>query len=480
MNKAEKKNYIYNVIYRLSICLLPFFITPYIARVIGAEGVGLYSFSSTVALYFIMFAKLGLDNYGNRSIAACRDNEEERSKTFLAIYIMQIITSVFSILIYIFLVVNVFKDNQYIYWIQLLYVMSALFDVSWFFYGMEKFRITTIRSLISRMLIIVFVYSFVRTEDDLWIYALIMSASFLFEQLQLIPFIYKHVKITPLKKDDIISHIMPNIKLFIPLFALSIYNWMDKIMIGVMVGGTATVAFYTYAENIITLPKGIISALDTVMLPSISNLVANNHLEDAIKKMRNSIAFNIFLSCGFCFGIAGIAPTFVPWFLGKEFSPTIILTIQLAITIIPMSISSVIQVQYLIPFKKENIYIKAVALGALSNLILNLILIPWQGASGAVIATIVAESLVCIYLLINIRDVYPLRQLFKRLIPLIVCGFLEFAVIYLLSRLTINIIFLLFIQLLIGGIVYLAGYSFYLIYIRKEYSGLRDLINFIK
>ena len=62
MNSQEKKNYIYNVIYRLSICLLPLIVTPYIARILGANNVGLYAFSSTVACYFIMFAKLGLDN----------------------------------------------------------------------------------------------------------------------------------------------------------------------------------------------------------------------------------------------------------------------------------------------------------------------------------------------------------------------------------------------------------------------------------
>ena len=76
-------------------------------------------------------------------------------------------------------------------------------------------------------------------------------------------------------------------KLFLPLFALSIYNWMDKIMLGVIVKSTAVVAFYVYAENIINLPKGLLSALDTVMLPRISNLVANHHIEEGIQKMKS-------------------------------------------------------------------------------------------------------------------------------------------------------------------------------------------------
>lgn len=476
MNSKEKKNYIYNLIYRISIIILPLIVTPYIARILGAQQVGLYAFSSTVACYFIMLAKLGLDNYGNRSIASCRDDIEKRSKVFWGVFTIQIITSFLSILIYILLIITVF-NNQLIYWIQLLYVGSALFDFSWFFYGMEKFRITTIRSVLSRTLIIILVYVFVHSEKDLLIYAAVMSGCFLFEQLQLIPFLVGHLKRVSIKKEDVICHIAPNLKLFIPLLALSVYNWMDKLMIGVMMGSTAVVAFYTYAENIINLPKGILSALDTVMLPRISNLIANNKAEAGIHKMRKSIRFNSFISCALCFGIAGISPVFVPWFLGSEFEPTIILTMQLAIVIIPMGISNVVQTQYLIPFKKESVYIKGVTLGALTNLILNIILIRFYGASGAVIGTLIAELLVCIYQIEHIRDIYNFRQLGTMLMPFLICGLLEFIIIILLSFLSINILILLSIQVLIGGAVYLLGCSIYVIYISKEYSGIKEVLN---
>ena len=129
------------------------------------------------------------------------------------------------------------------------------------------------------------------------------------------------------------------------------------------------------------------------MLPRISNLIANNHSQEGIEKMQNSLRFNMFVSCALVFGIAGVAPTFIPLFLGPEYMATIPLTMQLAIVIIPMSITSVIQSHYLIPFKKENVYIKAVVIGALVNLLFNLILIPIYGAMGAIIGTLLANLL---------------------------------------------------------------------------------------
>lgn len=475
-----KKNYIYNVIYRLSICILPLVVTPYVARVLGAEQVGVYTFSSTVACYFIMFGKLGLDNYGNRSISACRENLDKRSRVFWGIYLIQIGTAVLSIFMYILLVLTAFKEDRIIYWMQLIYVISVLFDVSWFFYGMEKFRITMIRSLISRLLIIILVYIFVHSYRDLWIYTCIMSSCFLLEQMQLIPFMRRQVKWVPLKKEDIICHILPTIKLFIPLFALSIYNWLDKIMLGIIVKSTTVVAFYAYAENIINLPKGILSALDTVMLPRISNLVANNRIDESVQSMRNSIRFNSFICCALCFGIAGVSTSFIPWFFGSEYTPAILLTMELAMVMIPMSVANVVQTQYLIPFHREYIYIWAVALGALLNIILNLAFIPFYGASGAVIGTFGAELLVCIIQMFYIRHLFSFSKLIKMLLPFLLCGLLEFAAIYPLCYLPINTFLLLILQIITGVVVYLTGCGIYMVWIKKEFRSAGEIIKSLK
>lgn len=477
MNKDERMNYLYSVIYRMSICVLPLVVTSYIARVLGAENTGLYAFSSTVACYFIMFGKLGLDNYGSRTIASCKDDAQILSLAFFGIFVMQMITSILSISVYILLTVTVFKNNQIIYWLQLIYVGAILFDYSWFFYGLEKFKITTIRSLISRLLIIIGVFAFVKSKDDLPVYTGIMAACFLLEQLFLLPFLIGKVDRVRLRKEDIICHIAPNLKLFVPLLALSIYNWMDKIMLGAMLKSTAVVAFYTYAENIINLPKGILTALDTVMLPRISSLAAKSHKEEGIRKMLNSVRVNSFIACALAFGIAGLAPNFIPWFLGQEYRPSIILTMQLSAAIIPMSITNVIQTQYLIPFKKEKTYIKSVSLGALINFILNAVLIPLYGAAGAVIGTLAAETAVCIYLFTRIKNIMGFKELFSALCPYLLCGVLEFIVVYILLNLKIPAFLLLIIQVIAGGCIYVSSNLIFAIYIKKEYRNLKEIID---
>ena len=76
--KSIKMNFIYNLGYQVLTFLTPLITTPYLSRVLGAEKTGLYSFSYSIAYYFVLFAMLGLNNYGNREIAKVRDDIELR------------------------------------------------------------------------------------------------------------------------------------------------------------------------------------------------------------------------------------------------------------------------------------------------------------------------------------------------------------------------------------------------------------------
>lgn len=469
-----KGNYIYNIIYRLSICILPLVITPFSARVLGAEGVGLYSLSSAVACYFIMFGRLGLEHYGSRTIAVCKGDPQKMRRTFWSIYSMQCMTAVASCLLYILVIHLAFPGDILIYWMQGLYVLSALFDISWYFFGTEQFRTTTLRSLFIRGLIIAGMFLFVHTRDDLWLYTLIMSACFLLEQLLLFPFLFRQIKPIRVSWQEIKVHIKPNLKLFLPLAALSIYNWMDKLMLG-LICGNEPVAFYNYADSIINLPKGIVAALGTVMLPRLSRLAQKKDYAALSQTLRTSMRLIMLICCALCFGIAGVAPVFVPFFLGPGYSETVMLTIYLALVMIPMSIIDVIQTQYLIPFGKENVYLRSVLLGAGVNLLLNALFIPIMQSTGAVIGTFGAQLAVCIYQLIHIRSIYPLRQLYTAIWPFFLCGMAEFGIAWFLGNLGLSPLLSLVIQVCSAGFVYLL-LSFVMVkFVQKDLDNMLTL-----
>ena len=67
--KSIKKNYMYNLIYQILTLITPFITTPYLSRVLGANGVGTYSYIDSVCSYFVLFATLGLTTFGQREVS---------------------------------------------------------------------------------------------------------------------------------------------------------------------------------------------------------------------------------------------------------------------------------------------------------------------------------------------------------------------------------------------------------------------------
>lgn len=117
----------------------------------GAEKIGIYSYAYSIATYFGLFILLGLNNYGNRTIASVRDDKEKLSKTFCSIYAMQLIMSMIVIIIYIFYILFMSSDHL-MAWIQLIYLVSVSLDINWFFFGMEQFKLTVTRNTVIKLL----------------------------------------------------------------------------------------------------------------------------------------------------------------------------------------------------------------------------------------------------------------------------------------------------------------------------------------
>ena len=125
MSKSSvKKNFLYQMIYEITILILPFITSPYIARVIGAEGLGTYSYTYTIANYFVLFSMLGIKNYGNRAVAKNREDPEQLNKVFSGILFSHIIISLICSATYIFYALVIANNKTYAL-IQSLFVLKS-------------------------------------------------------------------------------------------------------------------------------------------------------------------------------------------------------------------------------------------------------------------------------------------------------------------------------------------------------------------
>lgn len=463
-----KKNLAFNITYQILVLFLPLVTSSYLARVVGADGIGRYSYTYSIALYFTYFTLLGLEKYGNRLIALTQNDRGARSTCFSEVYSMQAACFVLCFCVYI-VYAAFFASDRSIALIQTIFVLSSLFDINWFFFGMELFSKTVIRNAIVKVLTTVLILTTVRTSKDVGKYTLIMASGYLLSQLALWPYLPKYVDFKFARWANIKKHIIPNLTMFLPVIAVSVYKIMDKIMLGMM-ATKAVVGYYENAEKIINVPMAVITALGTVMLPRVTSLISQGKDSEAKRFLDLAIMVVTAFSVGACFGIIGIADLLSLWMWGENFAMSGTIMKYLAVTLVFLGIGNVVRTQFLIPYQYDRFYVVSAFLGAIVNAIINALLIPLWGAIGAAIGTVCAEVVVCLYQLLKVRQHLPLLRYAKGIVIYCIMGAIMFFAIKLIPDISSGFANLL-VHIIAGASVYLilAGPVLY----KTTFKGLR-------
>ena len=228
------------------------------------------------------------------------------------------------------------------------------------------------------------------------------------------------------------------------------------------------VGYYENAEKLITISLGIISSFSAVIMPKISNLISNKNYNEASKLFDVSMEFAMCIGIAIAFGIASISDKFIPLFFGNSFISSIKLSEILSISVPFICWACIIRVLYLIPYEKDKIYIKSVIIGALFNLICNLLLIPKIEIMGAVIGTLIAESSVAIYQTIKIRKNIKVKKYLKESIIFLLFGICMYSIVKFIGIYVESNILGITIQIIIGFIIYMSLALVYLIYSKNS------------
>lgn len=313
-----KKNYVYNLIYQLLIIILPLITTPYLSRVLGADGVGIYSYTLSITTYFVLFGSLGVAMYGQREIAYIRDEEEKKTQTFWEILFLRFITMLISLILFVFIFANGKSDYNLYYKILIIEIIANSLDISWFFQGLEEFKKTITRNIIVKIIGVICIFLFIKQAEHLWLYILIYVLSNLLGNLSLWLYLPKHLTKIRFKNLNIKKHIIPTITLFIPQIAMQVYLVLDKTMLGNILGDMSEVGNYEQSQKIIKTALTVVTALGTVVAPRIANVISNNNNKEVESYLENSFRFVWLLGFPIMMGLIAISRTLVPWFLGER------------------------------------------------------------------------------------------------------------------------------------------------------------------
>ena len=462
-NSSVSNNIIYNMAFQLFTTFIPVIITPYISRTLGLENNSIYSFVETVVTLIAIFGTIGTFLYGSRKVAYVRDNKYNLSKCTYEIIFLKLILLVPILLLYIIFFCITGKYKLY-FLISIITIISSSLEITWFFNGLEEFKLITIRNFIIKMCFVISLFLFVKTENDLTNYFWIVVINGFVSNICMYPLLKRYIY--PLKevnKLNVFSHLKESFVLFIPQSANYIYSYSDKIMLGLLTPTLTNVGIYDYAYRIVKMIISLLQSIGYALLSRIANLSSKND-EDGIKKYINlSIKFTLFLSLPMMFGLIGISKVFVPLYLGNEYIETSKVIYYLCPLVLITSLNSVLGVQLLLAVKKDVEYIRCTVLGAVINIALNFALIPKYVIIGACITSLLSEFVVLILETFYSYRFLHLKQIAYSFIRYFGCSIVILIICLIVSMFNVSNIIKLVLQVCFSVLFY-----FLLLYLLKD------------
>lgn len=415
-----KKNYLYSIFYQGLTYLTPLITIPYLSRILGPDGIGEISYIESIVAYFVLAANMGANTYGQREISYYQNDRKRRSTIFWNVKFFSLCMG--SLSVFMYLLWSVISKNSLLYVIISMNIVSAIVDVTWFYKGIENFKLIVIRNSLVKIVGVVLIFCVVKDRGDLYLYALIVVMTLFVGNASLWLKLPDYIDLISISELDPFSNTKKIISLFLPEIAITMYTVLDKTMLGSITGIMTENGYYEQAMKITRMVLAIITSMGSVVMPRIGALYGQGDNETAKKLVYTNYEFVWAIGIPLCFGMIGIADSFVPWFLGIEFEKVITLLHIVPLIILFVGISNVTGWQYLVPNKKEKIVTFTVFVGAVVNFILNLFMIRLFNSVGAAIASVIAELIVSIIQLIIVRKEINTWSILKKGIPYFVAA----------------------------------------------------------
>lgn len=469
--KSLKKNYIYNLIYQVLLIIVPIAVTPYITRVLLSDGIGKFSFTSSIVSYFGLMAAIGFNLYAPRVISKYRYDKHQQSISFWEISIIKLFTSILSLfLFYILVLLNVF-DIKYkkLLLIQSISIIAVVFDMSFLLQGNEEFGKIAFRNIIIKIFSIISIFLFVRDYNDVNIYTFIQVTTVLISNISLGVYLPKMIAKVKFKELHPMKHLKPMLLLFIPTIAISIYTSLDKTLIGLITKDDSLIGNYDNAEKLVKMCITLISSLVTVFIPRNSFLYAEGKIDELKNNMNILCKFVLLIGLPMMMGTFVVSSDFMPLYLGEEYgldNITNCITIMkiLSILIPVIGLGTVLGGALLVPIGLDSKYTICIVCGAIFNFVLNLLFIRLYGSVGAALSTVIAESLVTILMIHYSKNYLNLSFIIKTAWKPIIASIIMLVICGLETIYISNSILKIFI-VIISGVV---SYTFILILLKEK------------
>lgn len=428
MNKSNKKlksNIIYSGIFQILFFLAPIITTPYVARIFLPEQLGIYATTFSLATLFLQLANFGIPIYGVRVIAQSTDNN--RDSKFISLFFMQIMMTIITFIIYIGMVF-LFFDNKTYYVFQGLLILVSIFDVSWFYIGIEEIKKTIFRNILSKVITILLILFFVNSRDDFILYILINITGVLIGNITMILQLPQYLSINNMSIRFSRAMFISSLGLCIPQLMETFKNTVSRSLL-VFFSSYAAVGYFDQGTKIIVMINGIIFAASNALLPRLSSLVKDKKALELNKIINIFLRVNTFFSVFLISGVINVAEYFVPIFFGDGYENVVAVMIITSFSILLTSSSYFFGKGVLIAYSLDKFYRRTVFYSMITIGISNLIFAYFFAELGASFSLVISSAIQLSMSLYYLRKVVEVKKVIWSFLTALTLIFFNFIIV---------------------------------------------------
>ncbi|WEV48812.1 oligosaccharide flippase family protein [Acinetobacter sp. ESL0695] len=383
--------------------VLPLLAVPYLAKVLGPENLGNIVFSIAIAQILVVLTDFGFNLSASRDIAIYKDNIDKIFEIWVSVTIVKTLLTLIGLIILIlsYFLFERIHQNFLIYILGYTLVIGNLIYPQWLFQGLEKLRFVSFIQVFSRILVFFLLLFFVKSESDIYWAIFFQCAGGLIAGLILIPSLINILKPALKKmpsKDILLSQVKDSWIIFIPNIFGNLYLSCNTFFLGLLLSPTL-VANYYIAEKMIRAAISLCSPISTALFPQ----QVRNFSKSKESALNDSMVIIYFLLSIFSIGSLITYFTseyFVNLFFGSEYKQAgYLLKIFSPLPILVM-LSIIFANLIMIPAGLERTFSKIIMYSSIVNVIFFMLLVYYFSNTGAVLANIFVELIICLSMFI--------------------------------------------------------------------------------
>ena len=466
--KNIKVNALASLLVNILNIVFPLITNPYLTRILSKSNYGYFNTANTWASFVIPLAAFGIYNYGIRAISKVKDDKNKINYVFSKLFYISVFTSLLTTGIYfLFIFFDASIENlKVLYYILGAQALFQFLNIEWMNEAYENYAFILYKTLIIRITMLVAIFAFVKTADDIVPYAIVMTATTILNYLLSFLWIKREVSFVKIGFIELAKASKPLFTMLLLANANMLYTLLDRMFI-TKGPDENYISYYTIAYSIVMLIAGVLSGAISVSIPRLGYYLGKKDYNSYNHLVNQAASLFYFLMIPTSFGIMILGKYATVIYSSEKYLEAGIVTSVFAFRTIIWAIELILGKQIIFINDHENRLTAFYFAGGGANLLFNCILYINNifAPEYYIATTIIAEAIVVLLEIHFIRkhQLINLKEIFVTLTRygLISLGFIPifyiFKMIFQISSYTVNLNMILMVLSTIAtcGIYYL-------------------------